>query len=359
MKRIICINFCKTLIFFMCFCLVNNFGTVKMIIKSDFEDRGEKEMIETKPYRVLLYYLYVPIENPEVIAAEHLDFCKNLGLKGRILVGSEGINGTVSGTIQQTDQYMEMMKNNPLFSDIVFKIDEANGHAFKKMHVRPRKEIVSLKLEDDVNPNEITGKYLSPQEFYEAMKQENTVVIDARNDYEFDLGHFKGAIRPDIRNFRDLPQWMRENKGLFAEKKILTYCTGGIRCEKFSGWLVKEGYEDVSQLHGGIVTYGKDPVVQGESWDGQLYVFDERISVPVNRIEHVIVGKDHFTNEPCERYVNCANPECNKQILCSEENEHKHLRGCTKECSEHPRNRYVAEHQLREEEVLERLRHIN
>lgn len=311
--------------------------------------------METKPYRVLLYYLYVPIENHEEFAAEHLAACKELELKGRILVAQEGINGTVSGTIEQTNQYMDMMKSDPRFADIVFKIDEADGHAFKKMHVRPKSELVTLRLEDDVNPNQTTGNYLSPKEFYEQMQDENTVVLDARNDYEFDLGHFRGAIKPDITNFRDLPEWVRENKEMFEGKKILTYCTGGIRCEKFSGWLVKEGYEDVGQLHGGIATYGKDPEVQGDLWDGQMYVFDERIAVPINQKEHVIVGKDIYSGEPCERYVNCANPECNKKILCSEENEHKHLRSCSHECRVHPRNRYIVEHNLSDEEVAERL----
>ncbi|WP_050615333.1 oxygen-dependent tRNA uridine(34) hydroxylase TrhO [Bacillus testis] len=315
-------------------------------------------MSEQKPYRVLLYYLYVPIENAEEFAAEHLAFCKELGLKGRILVGQEGINGTVSGTIEQTDEYMKTMKENPLFSKIVFKVDEADGHAFKKMHVRPRKEIVSLRLEDDIDPNVTTGKYLSPKEFHEAMKDEETVVIDARNDYEYDLGHFKGAVKPEIQNFRDLPDWIREHKEILEGKKILTYCTGGIRCEKFSGWLLKEGFEDVSQLHGGIVTYGKDPEVQGKDYEGQCYVFDERISVPVNHVNPEIVGRDHYTGEPCERYVNCANPDCNKQILCSEENEHKHLRGCTYECSASPRNRYVIENKLTSEEVKARLEAI-
>lgn len=315
-------------------------------------------METNKPYQVLLYYMYVPIENPEEFAAEHLAFCKELGLKGRILVAAEGINGTVSGLVEQTEQYMKKMKEDPRFAEMVFKIDEADGHAFKKMHVRPRKELVTLRLEDDVNPNELTGNYLSPKEFYEAMQDPNTVVIDARNDYEFDLGHFKGAVRPDIKAFRELPQWIRENKENFEGKKVLTYCTGGIRCEKFSGWLVKEGYEDVGQLHGGIVTYGKDPEVRGQLWDGQLYVFDERISVPVNRVEHVVVGRDHFTGEPCERYVNCANPECNDKILCSEENEHKYMRSCSHECRVHPRNRYVVEHGLTEEQVAERLSKI-
>ncbi|MDF1998962.1 rhodanese-related sulfurtransferase [Peribacillus frigoritolerans] len=314
--------------------------------------------METKPYRVLLYYLYVPIENHEEFAAEHLAACKALELKGRILVASEGINGTVSGTIEQTDKYMDMMKSDPRFADIVFKIDEAEGHAFKKMHVRPRNELVTLRLEDDINPNKMTGKYLSPKEFFEQMQDENTIVLDARNDYEFDLGHFRGAIKPEITNFRELPEWVRENKEMFEGKKILTYCTGGIRCEKFSGWLVEEGFEDVSQLHGGIATYGKDPEVQGELWDGQMYVFDERIAVPINQKEHVIVGRDIYSGEPCERYVNCANPECNKKILCSEENEHKHMRSCTHECRVHPRNRYVVEHNLSEEEVAERLQLI-
>ena len=314
--------------------------------------------METKPYRVLLYYLYVPIENHEEFAAEHLAACKGLELKGRILVASEGINGTVSGTIEQTDKYMDMMKSDPRFADIVFKIDEAEGHAFKKMHVRPRNELVTLRLEDDINPNKTTGKYLSPKEFFEQMQDENTIVLDARNDYEFDLGHFRGAIKPEITNFRELPEWVRENKEMFEGKKILTYCTGGIRCEKFSGWLVEEGFEDVSQLHGGIATYGKDPEVQGELWDGQMYVFDERIAVPINQKEHVIVGRDIYSGEPCERYVNCANPECNKKILCSEENEHKHMRSCTHECRVHPRNRYVVEHNLSEEEVAERLQLI-
>jgi UPF0176 protein len=306
-------------------------------------------------YRVLLYYKYVTIENPEEVSKDHLDFCNEIGLKGRIIIAAEGINGTVSGTVEQTEAYMRYMDEHPLFSGITFKIDEASEHAFKKMRVRFRPELVTLRLEDDVDPHVQTGKHLKPKEFFEAMQEEDTVVIDARNDYEYDLGHFRGAVRPDILNFRDLPQWIRENKQDFEGKKILTYCTGGIRCEKFSGWLLKEGFEDVSQLEGGIVTYGKDPEVQGELWDGQLYVFDERISVPVNRKESVVVGKDYFSGEPCERYVNCANPECNKKILCSEENEHKHLRSCSNECRVHPRNRYVAQHGLSDEEVKERL----
>ncbi len=313
--------------------------------------------MEKKDYRVLLYYKYVNIEDPETFANEHLDFCKENELKGRILVAKEGINGTVSGTVENTNKYMEMMHNDPRFSDLTFKVDEHDGHAFKKMHVRPRKELVTLRLDEEENhdPKALTGEFLSPKEWREAMERDDVVILDTRNDYEYELGHFRGAINPDIETFRDLPEWVRKNKHLIEGKKILTYCTGGIRCEKFTGWMIKEGFEDVAQLHGGIVTYGKDSEVQGELWDGQCYVFDERITVPINRKDHVIVGKDYFDGEPCERFVNCANPECNKQILCSEENEHKYMRGCTHECRVHPRNLYVINNNLSQEEIENRL----
>lgn len=306
-------------------------------------------------YRVLLYYNYTHIEDPVTFAKTHLAFCKSLGLKGRILVANEGINGTVSGTIEATDAYMEHMLADERFADTMFKIDESEGHAFRKMFVRPREELVALHLEDDIDPHQITGKYLEPKEFKEALLDENTVVIDARNDYEFDLGHFRGAVRPDIRNFRELPQWIQDNKEQFMDKRVVTYCTGGIRCEKFSGWLVKEGFKDVAQLHGGIAMYGKDPEVRGELWDGKMYVFDDRISVEINHVDKQVIGKDWFDGTPCERYINCANPECNRQILCSEENEHKHLGACSYDCAASGNNRYVIKHNLSAEERLARL----
>ncbi len=306
-------------------------------------------------YRVLLYYHYTTIQSPDDFAEEHLQLCKKMNLKGRILVASEGINGTVSGTIEETNAYIEWMENNSLFKGIVFKIDEVEGHAFKKMHVRPKPELVNLNLAHDIDPLEMTGRYVAPADFYEQMQQDDTVVIDVRNTYEFDVGHFEGAIRPEIETFRELPKWIKDNKELLEGKRILTYCTGGVRCEKFSGWLISEGYDDVGQLHGGIVTYGKDPVAQGKLWNGQCYVFDERLVVPINQVSPTIVGKDHFDGTPCERYINCANPECNKQILSSQENEAKHLGGCTIECTKHKRNRYIHIHGISKEVAAERI----
>lgn len=292
-------------------------------------------------YNILLYYHYTSIEDPNAFKEEHKALCQSLNLLGRIYITHEGINGTVSGLVKDTQAYMEVMQKHDLFKGIVFKIDESQNHVFKKLKVKIKNELVNFSLEDDVNPLEITGQYLEPSEFYERLLDPQTVVIDARNTYEYDLGHFKGAIRPNIETFRELPQWIREHKDEFKDKKIITYCTGGVRCEKFSGWLKREGFEDVAQLHGGIVTYGKDPVAQGQLWDGLCYVFDERISVPINQVEHVIVGKDYFTGEPCERYINCANPDCNKQIICSLESEIANQGSCSQACHEHPRNRYT------------------
>ena len=306
-------------------------------------------------YRVLLYYNYTKIENPEQFAKEHLALCKSLGLKGRILVAEEGINGTASGTIEATQQYMDWMHNDERFKDTWFKIDESEGHAFRKMFVRPRKELVALNLEEDVDPLRLTGEYLDPKAFKEALLDEDTIVLDARNDYEYDLGHFRGAIRPDIRNFRELPEWIRENKEKFMDKKVVTYCTGGIRCEKFSGWLLREGVENVAQLHGGIATYGKDPEVKGEMWDGKMYVFDDRISVEINQVDKQIIGKDWFDGTPCERYINCGNPSCNRQIITSEENEAKHLGGCCYDCAASETNRYIKRNGISEEGRATRL----
>ncbi|MFV8814645.1 hypothetical protein ACNNLQ_05950, partial [Aerococcus urinaeequi] len=144
-------------------------------------------------FQVLLYYKYVPIKDAEQFAKDELQFCKSLGLKGRILISDEGINGTVSGPKEATERYMEHMHAMEEFSDLWFKINEADDYAHKKMFVRYREEIVSLNLEEDLNPNELSGTHLDPADFREAMLDEDTVLLDTRNDYEYDLGHFKGA----------------------------------------------------------------------------------------------------------------------------------------------------------------------
>nr|WP_145404829.1 rhodanese-related sulfurtransferase [Paenibacillus xylanexedens] len=284
-------------------------------------------------YRVLLYYKFVKIEDPETFTQEHLQYCKDLGVKGRILIASEGINGTVSGTPEQTEQYMKDMHANPLFKDMVFKIDDVEEHAFKKIFVRHKAELVTFRVDEELDPNEISGKRLSPKEFHEHLQRDDVIVIDGRNDYEYEIGHFRGAIRPDVESFREFPEWIRENLGDMKDKKIITYCTGGIRCEKLTGFMIKEGFQDVAQLEGGIVTYGKDPEVQGRLFDGKCYVFDERISVPINRTdEDIVIANCYHCGTTHDRYINC--PTCNLQHVCCEACEETHNRFCSDACRE-------------------------
>lgn len=300
-------------------------------------------MSEQKPYRVLLYYQFVQIEDPDQFAAEHLKFCRELGLKGRILVAKEGINGTVSGTVEQTDAYMEAMRKDSRFAEMMFKIDEVEQHTFKKMFVRRKDELVTFRVDGAPDPNDLTGKYLSPKEFYEYLQQDDVIVLDGRNDYEYDIGHFRNAIRPDVKSFREFPEWIRQNLSQYKDKKIISYCTGGVRCEKLTGFLIEEGFKDVAQLHGGIVTYGKDPEVQGRLWDGKCYVFDERISVPINRTEEdVVIAKCHHCGKPEDRYINCKNDLCHRQHFCCTECETEHHGYCSAECAENDLKRKEA-----------------
>ncbi|WP_052447261.1 rhodanese-related sulfurtransferase [Clostridium polynesiense] len=300
-----------------------------------------------KPYRVLLYYKFVHIDNPEDFAAEHLKLCKDLGLKGRILVAEEGINGTVSGLRENTDKYIEVLHQDERFKDMIFKTDEAADHAFKKMYVRRRKSIITLKEDDDVNPNNLVGEYLKPKDFYNMLQQEDVIVVDGRNDYEYEIGHFRGAIRPDVNNFKEFPKWIEENLKEHKDKKILTYCTGGIRCEKLTGVLLNQGFKDVYHLEGGIVTYGKDPEVQGRLFDGKCYVFDERISVKVNNTkEDKIISVCSHCGKPSDRYINCTNDDCHDQHLCCEECEEKYEGFCSEEC-----HKYVIKHPERDARI--------
>lgn len=285
-------------------------------------------------YRVLLYYKYVKIEEHETYAKLHLKFCRSLGVKGRILIAEEGINGTLSGTPEQTDAYIYAMRMDQRFTDMAFKIDEVEQHAFKKLFVRPRSEIVTMDLENDLDPNQITGKRLKPKQFLEAMKDENVLLIDVRNDYEYDIGHFKNAVRPDVKNFKQFPQWAKNNKDLLKDKKILAYCTGGVRCEKFSGFLVREGFTNVNQLKGGIIAYAKHPDTRGSNFEGKCYVFDERIAVDVNFAEGTsIVGKCLRCGNPSDRYVNCANFKCHMHFICCEKCDEKFNKTCSEKCS--------------------------
>lgn len=289
-------------------------------------------------YRVLLYYHFAPLAEPETFAQRHLEQCHELGLRGRIIVAEEGINGTVSGTADVCEAYMAGLRAVPGFESIQFKIDETDAHAFKRLSVKCRAEIVTLgePLEQPVHQR--TGGYLSPSEWREAMHRPDVVILDGRNDYESELGRFSGAICPPLGNFREFPEWLREHRAELEGKTILTYCTGGIRCEKLTAWMLQEGFRDVFQLHGGIVNYGKDPATQGEGFEGVNVVFDDRVVVPAGE-RATPINACARCGESTTNYVNCANVDCNKRMLMCEACENETERTCSVACLQSERKR--------------------
>ncbi len=262
---------------------------------------------------ILLFYKFVEIENASEFREEHLKKCVEIGIKGRILVASEGINGSVSGSKEQTEEYKKLLTSDERFSDIVFKEEIGLTHPFTKMVVKVRDEIVALKQKVDMSKK---GRHISPEEMYRLYQNEEAgkdfVVVDARNDYEYNVGRFKGAINPDIKTFREFPK-LAEKLEEYKDKKVVMYCTGGIRCEKASAYLVQNGFKEVLQLKDGIIKFCQD--YPNSFWEGSCFVFDKRL---VSNIE----GTKPITNcsvcsMPCDLYKNCRNVNCdNLTIIC-------------------------------------------
>ena len=280
-------------------------------------------------YEVILYYYFNTIEHPEQFAKQHKQYCKDLGIKGRIYISSEGINGTAAGTPEQMAQYKADLRAIPGFENTEFKTDESDYIPFSKLICKTREEIVSLHV-DGVDPKD-GGNHLSPAEWRRVMEEEDHVMIDVRNNYESKIGHFKGALKPDVENFFDFPQWLEEAE-IPKDKKVLMYCTGGIRCEKFSVLMKEQGWDDVNQLHGGILRYAKEE--EGKHFEGKCFVFDDRLVVPVNPKDLAPIAKCEITGKPADTYVNCANMECNKLFVCSEEGAHIMEGCCSEECKQ-------------------------
>lgn len=286
-------------------------------------------------YNVLLYYLFTKVENPEAFAKEHKAFCKENNLKGRIYVSEEGLNGTVGGTKQDCEAYKNYVRALPGFADIEFKEDPSDFVPFAKLTCKVRKEIVSLHM-DGLDPKE-GGRHLQPEEWRAALEsEEDKIIIDVRNDYEYDIGHFEGAIRVPEKNFYDFPKWLEEFDWP-KDKKVMMYCTGGIRCEKFSVLMKKKGWEDVNQLHGGIINYGHKE--QGKHWNGKCFVFDDRLAVPINPESNEPISQCEITGEPADTYLNCANMDCNRLFICSEEGAKVYEGCCSEECMQSERRR--------------------
>lgn len=279
-------------------------------------------------YEVILYYKFREIEDPEEFCRRHKKFCTDLGVKGRIYIGNEGINGTLGGTREQVEKYKSHLTGIEGFEDIDFKTDTCDFIPFAKLICKTRDEIVSLHV-DDIDP-ENGGTYLEPDEWRNALEsEEDMILIDVRNDYESKIGHFEGAITPDVDNFYDFPEWLDQFDAP-KDKKVLMYCTGGIRCEKFSVLMKEKGWKNVNQLHGGILRYAREE--GGTHFKGKCFVFDDRLVVPVNEEDSEPIARCEITGKPADTYINCANMECNKLFVCSEEGARIMEGCCSEEC---------------------------
>jgi UPF0176 protein len=286
-------------------------------------------------YSILLYYYYTPIQDPEAFREEHHLLCLELNLLGRIIVAAEGLNGTVSGLREDCEKYMAAVKADERFKDIDFKVEPSDKHVFTKLHVRCKPEIVHSSLRH-LAPQEKTGIHLSPAEFKKIKDQDDVVILDVRSDYEHLVGKFKNALTLDIENFRDFPEKVEELKPL-KDKKIVTYCTGGVKCEKASAFLLEQGFQNVYQLHGGIIKYGLEE--GGEDFEGKCYVFDNRLTVDVNKVNPKIISRCYICQESSDRMVNCANPTCNIHVPMCESCGETMEGTCSDTCKHDPEKR--------------------
>lgn len=266
--------------------------------------------------KILLYYKYVEILDPQRTMKEQRELCEKLGLKGRILLAHEGINGTLGGTLDAIHQYKESMNNHPLFKDIDFKESPGAADYFPRLQIKVKEEIVHLGL----NPQEVSvknsGKYLTSEEAHALIAQKplDLVLLDTRNDYESRIGHFEGALIANTKTFREFPTYIDNNLEQFKDKQVLMYCTGGVRCERASAYLkLKKVAKEVFHLKGGIHRYVEK--FPNGFFKGKNYVFDGRITAQVTN--DILAYCDHCSI-PYDEYTNCINAECNRQIIvCS------------------------------------------
>ncbi len=289
-------------------------------------------------YSILAYYLFTPVANPQAEVAAHHAFFTSRDVTSRIYISEQGINGQMSASLADGEAYMEWLKAKPEFAAIQFKIQPHHEHVFPRTTVKYRQQLVALDQEVNLQQR---GDYLSPAEWKAMLEaDEAPLLLDVRNDYEWKLGHFEGAVSPPCTTFRDFLNFAEQLKSRTDPQNtpVMMYCTGGIRCELFSSVLKEKGFQKVYQLEGGVINYGKK---QGDAhWLGKLFVFDDRLAVPLE--EHStapVIGKCHHCDAPNETYHNCANMDCNELFLCCS-NCVREWKGCCQEaCVTAPRVR--------------------
>lgn len=297
--------------------------------KKILKERIQKETIK----RITVsFYRYVIVDDPQLLRDQLYEIWQNWNILGRIYLAKEGVNAQMSVPEENWDAFVANLDEDPRLKDMPLKIAvEDDGKSFYKLTIKVRKKIVADGLDDDTFDVTNVGKHLSAKEFNDAMEDPNTVVVDMRNHYESEIGKFKGAITPDADTFREeLPMVLDELKDQ-KDKKVLMYCTGGIRCEKASAYLKHNGFEDVNQLHGGIIDYVRQIKKEGleSKFIGKNFVFDERIA---ERITDDVISECHQCGAPCDTHVNCANDDCHLLFIQCEKCAEKMKGCCSNEC---------------------------
>lgn len=285
-------------------------------------------------YHVLLYYKITKIPNVEAEVALHKEICKALQLGGRILMSPDGINGTVGGSKEAVDMYRAYMNDHRIFKDIDFKESTSEVKPFPKMQIRARQEIITTEAIQKIDWS-LRAKHVDRDTFHKWLKKgEDMVLLDMRNDYEWEIGRFTGSVRPPMKYFRDLKDHLSWYVDEFKDKKIVTFCTGGIRCEPATAMLVAAGipHKNMYQLEGGIVKYGEKYGNEG-FYEGKCFVFDERIAVPVNlSLDAPVIGNCLHCTVSTDHYRNCANKWCNKLFIACESCNEKFFNTCGTDC---------------------------
>jgi len=274
--------------------------------------------------KVILFYKFIKIDDPVKLMEEQKLVCPKLSLKGRILISDHGINGTLGGNKTDLDKYIKQNNTNPQLQNIHYKWSDGGDEIFPKLSIKVRDEIITFgaKSEIKVDDHGLIGaaKHITADELHELINQKGDQVIffDGRNSYESTIGRFKGAVLPNIDKASEFLEEIKDPKYDYLKDKIvITYCTGGIRCEILGTLLINRGYKHVYQLDGGIVSYCEKYGDQG-LWEGSLYVFDRRMVINYSDKTKKL-GSCVFCNNKTNRYINCANQICNLLFLsCSD-----------------------------------------
>ncbi len=223
-------------------------------------------------------YKFVGLPDFRELQQPLLDFCNTRQIKGTLLLAHEGINGTVAGTRQAINELLDYLKSDPRLADLDHNVSLDDGTHFFHMKVMLKKEIVTMGVED-IDPTQTVGTYVEPKDWNALISDPDVVLVDTRNDYEYEVGTFEGAINPKTETFRELPKFVAENLDPTKHKKVAMFCTGGIRCEKSTAYLKQQGFSEVYHLKGGILKYLEDVPEEKSLWRGECFVFDNRVAV--------------------------------------------------------------------------------